>query len=457
MEQKENKLGVMPIKKLTMVMGLPIMISMLIQALYNIVDTIFVAQISENATKAVSIAYPIQMLVIAVAVGTGVGLNSLLSRRLGEKNYQGANDAAKHGIVLGLLSWVIFLVFGLFFARTFFEKMTDNMEIVNAGADYLGICMVFSFGVFVQIMCERIMQGTGHSLGTMVIQGVGALVNIILDPIFIFGYFGAPKMGVAGAAVATVVGQIAGMILGLILVVLKVKEIDLSFRKFRMKAAIVKQIYIVGFPSIIMQSIMSFLMTVLNAVLMPVSELSVWVLGVYFKVQSFVFMPVFGLTNGLVPIIAFNYGAANKKRIYEAIRFGTIVSVAIMAAGTVIFLTIPELIVSMFNPTDATKAAAAYAFRIISSCFMLAGVSIVMSCVYTSVGNGLLSLIVSVVRQLAVLLPVSLILIYTVGVDAVWWAFPAAELVGIVISLVFMKYVDKKYIKPLPDIEREES
>lgn len=447
--EKENKLGVMPIKKLTMAMAFPIMISMIVQALYNIVDTVFVAQINENATKAVSIAFPIQMLVIAVSVGTGVGLNSLLSRRLGEKNFEAANDVARHGILLGVLSWVLFLIFGLVFSNTFFVSMTDNVEIIESGTAYLQICTVFSFGVFIQIMCERIMQGTGYSMGSMIVQGVGALINIILDPIFIFGYFGIPAMGVAGAAIATVTGQITAMACGIILVRLKVKDIHFSFRKFRIKSNIIKQIYVVGFPAIIMQSITSILIAVLNAVLMPVSEISVWVLGVYFKVQSFVFMPVFGLTSGLIPIIAYNMGAGNKKRIYAAIKFGTAVALGIMAAGTILFMAVPELIVSMFNPSETTSAAAAYAFRVISTGFVFAGFSIVMSCVYTSVGNGLLSLVLSLVRQLVVLLPAALILVYTVGADMVWWAFPLSEAVGIVISLLFMKYVDKKYIKPI--------
>lgn len=455
---KENKMGVLPVKKLLVTMALPIMISMLVQALYNVVDSVFVGQYSENAFAAVSLAFPVQMLIIAVAVGTGVGMNSLVSRRLGEKKFGDANEGVSAGIFLGIISWIGFAVFGIFFSQMFFDAFTTGIEggteIAAMGTQYVLICTVFSFGVFIQITCERIMQSTGVTIYNMITQITGAVINIILDPILIFGLGPFPEMGAAGAAIATVIGQVAAMLISLYFVNKKIKEVKIKMRGFRPKKRIIGEIYKVGIPSIVMQAITSVMIVGFNFILVyfyapDVSAAAVSVLGAYFKLQSFIFLPVLGLTNGLIPIVAYNYGARYKQRITDVIRFATFLAVIIMIAGMVVFQLFPEALLQMFNATPTMLELGVQALRIISLCFAFAGVGIVFSSVFQAVGNGVLSMIVSLCRQLVVILPAAYLLSLFGSVNDVWYAFPIAECVSLVLSIFFFRYVGRKYIKPL--------
>lgn len=453
--KKENKLGTMPVKKLVVSMALPLIISNLVQALYNIVDSVFVAQISENATKAVSLAFPLQMLMIAVSVGTGVGMSSLMSRRLGEKNFKDAEICANQGFFLAGCSYAAFLVFGLLFAEPFFRAATDNAEICSMGISYLKTVTCLSFGLFLQINCERILQGTGNALWSMILQLVGAVANIILDPILIFGWLGLPALGVTGAAAATVCGQILAAVCSVIVILKKVKEVRISFIKMKPKGSMILTIYRVGLPSIIMQALNSVILTVTNALLMPISEVSVWILGVYFKVQSFVFMPVFGLNNGVIPIVAYNYGARRKRRIKEAMTFSLSIALSIMALGTLALWIFPGALLSMFKPSPETAQAACRAFRIIASSFVFSGVSIVFSAVFQALGKGFSSLMISAIRQALVLLPVLIALLYLVGAEAVWYAYPAAEIVACILSIIIMTRTYRRRIAVLPDEEED--
>ncbi len=448
-------MGVMPVKKLLVKISLPIMISMLVQALYNIVDSIFVGQFSDKAFTAVSLAFPLQMLVISVAVGTGVGVNSLLSRRLGEKRPKQAAKVAANGIFLALISAVVFAVVGMTCSRTFFEAFSQDADIVRMGTEYLTICITFSISVFMQITFERIMQGTGLTIYNMVIQLTGAIINIILDPILIFGYLGFPQMGIAGAAIATVIGQTVAMALGWYFTKKKVKEISVTMKGFRPDKRIIGGIYKVGVPSIIMQSIVSVMMVGFNMILIGFSEAAVSVLGAYGKLQSFVFMPIFGLCSGLIPIVAYNYGARSPKRITETIKYALILSVSIAAVGIVVFQLFPTQLLAMFNATPVMVDVGGTAFRIISICFPLASVGIVFSSVFQAVGNGVLSMIISICRQLAVILPVAYLLAQVGGLYAVWFAFPIAECVSLVLSLFFFRFVKKRYLQPLEQDKKE--
>lgn len=450
-DTKENKLGTMPIKRLVISMALPLIVSNLVQALYNIVDSIFVAQISENATKAISLAFPIQMLIIAVAVGTGVGTSSLMSRKLGEKNFKDAGIAANQGFFLAACGYLLFLVFGIFFAGIFFTSTTDNAEICEMGISYLQICCCGSLGVFMQINCERILQGTGNATWSMILQIIGAVTNIILDPILIFGYFGLPAMGIAGAAAATICGQMLAATLGVIVVLKKTKEFTISLRQMKPHGRMILTIYQVGFPSVIMQALNSVIISVINALLMPVSELSVWIIGVYFKIQSFVFMPIFGLNNGIIPIIAYNYGARRRKRIMETFRFSLVIAMSVMCAGTLIFLLVPDLLLGMFNPTAETMEAGCSALRIISLCFPFCAVSIVCSGTFQALGKGFSSLLISAIRQALVLLPVFIALLYLVGPHSVYYAYPAAEIVACILSTIIIIRTYKKQLAGIPE------
>ena len=450
-ERKENRMGTMPVGKLLVTMSLPIMISMLIQALYNIVDSIFVAQIGENALTAVSLAFPVQNLIIAVGIGTGIGINSLLSRRLGERRYDDAKAAAENGILLSLCNWLVFAVFGGLFSEAFFRAFTDNPEIISMGTDYLTVCTVFSFGCFMQFACERILQATGITIYNMITQATGAIINIILDPIMIFGLFGFPKLGVKGAAVATVIGQIVAMLMGLWFNAKKNKEIHMDFRHFRPNGRIIGEIYKVGVPSIVMQSIGTVMTIGMNKILIAFSETAVAVFGVYFKLQSFVFMPIFGLTNGLVPIVAYNYGARKRHRITGSIRHALVYALSIMALGTLIFQLFPAPLLRLFKASDALLAIGVPALRIISISFVGAGIGIVLSSVFQAMGNGVLSLTMSVARQLAVLLPVAWLMARFVGLDAVWAAFPVSEYVSVTIALFMYRYVYHNHIATLAE------
>ena len=444
-------LGTMKMTRLIPKVSVPIMISMLVQALYNVVDSIFVAQYSADALTAVSLAYPLQMLMIAVSVGLGVGINSLISRRLGEKRHDEAVEAARNGVFLQLCGYALFLVFGMFMAKPFFTVMTDSAVLQELGGTYLSIVCAASFGLFMSITLERMMQATGNSMLSMTTQLTGAVVNIILDPIMIFGLLGFPAMGVAGAAVATVVGQISGMSLGLYLNQTKNRELRLSMRGFRPDKGVIRGILDVGFPSIIMQSISSVMNVMFNMILMPFGNAAVNVLGVYFKLQSFIFMPVFGLSNGMVAVVGYNFGARLKKRVYEAIRVALIIAVAIMVVGTVLFMAIPEVMLSMFESGESREMTdiGVVALRVISSCFVFAAVGIILSTVFQAVGKGTYSLWMSLCRQLVVLIPSAWIFAQLGGVNAVWWSFPFAEVVSLVMCLVLFRRVDRKMLKHL--------
>lgn len=445
----ENKMGVMPIPKLLISMALPMMIAMLVQALYNVVDSIFVSQLGENALTAVSLAFPIQNLMIAVATGTGVGVNALLSKSLGEKNFPLVNKAAINAVFLYVCSYLLFLVFGLTGVRFFFTSQTDVAEIVEYGVDYLQICCIASFGLFLQICFERLLQSTGKTFHTMLVQGVGAVMNIILDPIFIFGLLGMPRMEVAGAALATVLGQIGGMLVGLFFNLAKNPEIHLSLRGFRPDWQTIKRIYAVGVPSIVMASISSVMTFGVNKILLAFSSTATAAFGVYFKLQSFIFMPVFGLNNGMVPIISYNYGARNKARIIHTIKLSIAYAVLIMVVGFGIFQLFPDKLLAMFNASPELLAIGVPSLRIISVSFLFAGFCIVAGSVFQSMGNGVHSLIVSVARQLVVLLPVAFLLSLTGRLEAVWWAFPIAELVSVALSSLFLFHTYKRVIKPI--------
>lgn len=442
----ENKMGVMPVGKLLLSMSVPMMISMLVQALYNIVDSMFVAQLNENALTAVSLAFPIQNLMIAVGTGTGVGVNALVSRSLGEKNTEHANKAANNGVYLSLFSFLAFALLTGFFGKIFFQVQTKDAQIISYGADYVRIVGIMSFGIFFQFIFERLLQSTGKTLYTMVTQSLGAIINIILDPIMIFGLFGFPGMEVAGAALATVVGQIVAASLAFWFNVRKNKELHISITKYRLSGIVVKQIYSVGIPSIIMASIGSVMTFGMNKILMAFTSTATAVFGVYFKLQSFIFMPVFGLNNGLVPIAAYNYGARKPNRIMKSIKLSIIYAEAIMFVGVLIFQFFSADLLGIFNASDSMLEIGVPALRIISLSFLLAGFGIVCSSVFQALGHGMLSLIVSVLRQLVVLLPAAFILSRTGGLSVIWWAFPIAEIFAGVISFIFIRHVYRKEI-----------
>ena len=447
--QPENKMGVMPVPKLLISMALPMMIAMLVQALYNVVDSIFVSQLGENALTAVSLAFPIQNLMIAVATGTGVGVNALLSKSLGEKNFDQVNKAASNAVFIYICSYLAFLIFGLVGVRLFLTSQTDIPEIVEYGVDYLQICSIASFGLFLEICFERLLQSTGKTFYTMIVQGIGAVMNIILDPIFIFGLLGVPKMGVAGAAVATVLGQIAGMLVGIFFNTARNPEIHLSLKRFRPDWLTIKRIYAVGIPSIVMASISSVMTFGMNKILLAFSSTATAAFGVYFKLQSFIFMPVFGLNNGMVPIISFNYGARNKTRIIQTIKLSIAYAMLIMMVGFGIFQLFSDRLLAMFNASPDLLAIGVPALRIISVSFLFAGFCIVAGSVFQSMGNGVHSLIVSVARQLVVLLPVAFMLSLTGNLEAVWWSFPIAEVASVILSGLFLWNTYKKVIKPI--------
>ena len=446
---KENKMGTMPINKLLISMSLPMMISMLVQALYNVVDSIFVSQISENALTAVSLAFPVQNFMIAVGVGTGVGINALLSRSLGEKKFEQANKVANNGVFLAVLSYIAFLILGIIFSRRFFQWQTDIKDIVDGGYSYLIIVTTCSFGMYGQIVFEKLMQSTGKTIFSMTTQLTGAIVNIVLDPILIFGLFGFPKLGISGAAIATVIGQICGMSLGIYLNTTKNKEIKVEVKNFRPSLRTIKEIYAVGIPSIIMASIGSVMTFGLNKILLVFSSTATAVFGVYFKLQSFIFMPVFGINNGMVPIIAYNYGARNKDRLMKTVKISIMYGISIMLIGLVIFQVFPKELLSLFNASDKMISIGVPALRTISISFLFAGYCIVVSSMFQALGNGVMSMIVSLVRQLIVLLPVAYLLSKSGNLNMVWWAHPIAEIASVCLSVIGFKYVYKKEVLPL--------
>ena len=448
---RENKMGVMPVGKLLMSMSLPIMISMLIQALYNIVDSMFVARISEDALTAVSLAFPIQNLMIAVATGTGVGMNSLLSKALGAKDFDRANRAATNGLFVLVLSCVPFMLFGGLLTDWFMRTQTDIESIILHGDSYLRVVCLVSVGAFGAIAVERLLQATGKTVYSMITQAVGAVVNIALDPVLIFGLCGLPAMGVTGAAVATVISQCVSFVLGIVFNVCCNREISLSYRGFRPDGHIIGRIYAVGVPSILMASIGSVMTFFMNRILIAFSSTATAVLGVYFKLQSFIFMPIFGLNNGLVPIVSYNYGAKKKKRMMRSIKLAILTALCIMAAGFLAFELIPDQLMGLYNASEHMLSIGEPALRIIGIHFLIAGYCIVAGSVFQALGNALPSLITSLTRQLVVLLPVAWLLAQTGNVNNVWWAFPIAEVMSAAMTTLFFVREYRAKIKPLPE------
>lgn len=452
----ENKMGTMPIGKLLWSMSLPAMLSMFIQAMYNIVDSIYVAQIGEHALTAVSLAFPVQNLIIAVAVGTGVGLNSLISRRLGEKKLDQADKAASHGIIIALAAAAVFALFGFFLTKPFFQAFTSDAEIISMGVSYTSIVTIFSFGCFVEIAIEKTLQATGNMIWPMVFQLTGAILNIIFDPIFIFGMFGMPKLGVTGAAVATVGGQIISMVLAAYVIYAKNHAVKISFKNFKIELPILRDIFSVGFPSIIMQSIGSVMTMGMNNILMRFSSSAVAVFGVYFKLQSFVFMPVFGLGQGALPIMGYNFGARNKTRLVHTIKLSCAISATIMTIGLLIFEFLPVQLLSLFNATEDMLSIGVPALRIICISFPLAAMGISFSNFFQAVGRGVNSLFISVLRQLILLLPMAWIFAQFFTIHQVWLAFPLAEMVAAVASVILFLRVYKNDIVDLEYYEPNE-
>ena len=447
-QQTENKMGVMSVNKLLITMSLPMMISMLVQALYNIVDSIFVSKINEYALRAVSLAFPIQSLMIAVAVGTAVGLNAFLSKTLGEKDYEKANVIAENGVFIEFASFLVFAVIGLLVSRPFFLSQTDIPEVAEYGTIYLTICCCASFGIFTQMAFERLLQSTGKTFYTMITQGVGAVTNLILDPIFIFGLFGLPEMGVAGAALATVLGQVVAGGLAIYINHKVNTELHLSFKGFRPDGHLILQIYKVGIPSIVMQAIGSVMTYGMNLILGAFGAAQT-VFGIYFKLQSFIFMPVFGLNNGMVPIIAYNYGAKKRERVIQTMKSSIMYAVGIMLVGLVVMEIIPAQLIGLFNATDELIELGVPALRIICLSFCFAGFCIVVGSVFQALGNGVYSMIISIARQLCVLLPVAYLLSLSGNVNLIWWSFPIAEIASVTMSTFFLVKINREVISKI--------
>ena len=451
LSEPENIMGTMDVNPLLIKLSIPMMISMLVQALYNVVDSIFVARVSENALTAVSLAFSLQNLMFAVGIGTGVGVNALLSKSLGEKNQYRANKTAENGLFLALCSYLVFLVLGLTVVRPYFYAQTADADIAEQGIRYLTICCVLSLGMFMQVMNEKLLAATSRTTLSMISQLVGAIVNIILDPIFIFGYCGEALSGTTGAALATVIGQFCGAGVSFYLNLRKNPDIQLDFKGFRPSAEAIKRIYVVGLPSIAMQCVGSVMTFLMNQILMAFTATAVAVFGVYFKLQSFVFMPIFGMNNGMVPIISYNYGARKPERVKKTIRLSVFYAECIMLVGFCIFQFLPDKLLGLFAASDAMLAIGVPALRIICPHFLLAGAGIVLSSVFQALGNGVFSLTVSICRQLVVLIPAAWLLSRTGEVNMVWWAFIIAEVVSLALSLVFMARINRTVIVPLSE------
>ena len=447
-----NKMGTQNIGKLLFTMALPMIISMLVQALYNVVDSIFVAQISENAVTALGLAFPIQNLIIGFSTGIGVGMNALLSKSLGEGRQDRANLAAGNGTVLTGIAIVLFMLFGIFGAKPYFAMQSTNEEIVRFGTNYTAICCIFSLGVFVQILGEKLLQGTGRTIYTLYIQGTGAIINIILDPILIFGWFGMPEMGIAGAAVATVIGQWIAAVLAIIFNFKCNPEVQFALQYLKLKWETVKPILTVGIPSIIMMAIGSVMNFGMNQIFLSFpadGETAAGVFGVYFKLQSFFFMPVFGLNNATIPIVAFNYGARNPKRITSTLKLTVASVMCIMILGLLVFQFIPEVLLMPFNPSETFESMGVSALRIISSIFPLAAIGIALGASFQALGNGIYSTITSLCRQLIMLLPAAYLLSLSGEINLVWWSFPIAEVVSLAVTLILFTRIYRQKIRPL--------
>ena len=437
---RENKMGVLPVGRLLASMAIPMMISMLVQAMYNVVDSVFVSRISENALNAVSLAFPLQNLMIAVGAGTAVGINALLSRSLGEKHQDMADRAAGTGIFLSLCNAVVFACIGIFLSRAFFMAQAKSVpEIVEMGTAYTRICLGLSVGLFSQFCFERLLQSTGRTVLAMTTQLVGAVINIVLDPVFIFGLCGMPRLGVTGAAVATVLGQMVAAVLAIVMNLKKNPDIHIRPRLIRWDKTVAREIYRVGVPSIVMQSIGSVMTFGMNKILFVFTPTATAVFGAYFKIQSFIFMPVFGLNNGMVPIISYNYGAARPDRVWKTVRLTIFTAVGIMCLGFLAFQTIPDVLLSLFDASAEMTAIGVPALRTISISFLLAGFCIIAGSVCQAIGNPLYSMVVSVCRQLVVLLPAAWLLSRTGRLELVWWSFPIAEIASVTLSTIFLR------------------
>ena len=437
---RENKMGVLPVGRLLASMAIPMMISMLVQALYNVVDSVFVSRISENAFNAVGLAFPLQNLMIAVGAGTAVGINALLSRSLGEKRQDMADRAAGTGIFLSLCNAVVFACIGIFLSRAFFMAQAKSVpEIVEMGTAYTRICLGLSVGLFSQFCFERLLQSTGRTVLAMTTQLVGAVINIVLDPVFIFGLCGMPRLGVTGAAVATVLGQMVAAVLAIVMNLKKNPDIHIRPRLIRWDKTVAREIYRVGVPSIVMQSIGSVMTFGMNKILFVFTPTATAVFGAYFKIQSFIFMPVFGLNNGMVPIISYNYGAARPDRVWKTVRLTIFTAVGIMCLGFLAFQTIPDVLLSLFDASAEMTAIGVPALRTISISFLLAGFCIIAGSVCQAIGNPLYSMVVSVCRQLVVLLPAAWLLSRTGRLELVWWSFPIAEIASVTLSTIFLR------------------
>ncbi len=450
---QENKMGTMPIGKLVFNMSLPMMVSMMVQALYNIVDSIFVAKLSENALTAVSLAFPLQTLLIAVGTGTGVGMNALLSKSLGEKDFKKANKTATNAAFIYAVSYIVFLILGFTVVKPFYRSQVGSAdaEIMTMGVDYLSTVMIFSFGIFTQVFFERLLTSTGRTIFSMTSQLSGAVTNIILDPILIFGMFGAPKMGVTGAAVATVIGQcVAGLVAGICNHKFN-HEVRFQFKGFKPDFKIIGTIYAVGIPSIIMQSIGSVMTYCMNRILIEFSSTATAVFGVYFKLQSFFFMPVFGLNNGITPIIAYNYGARQRKRMVKTIKVSLVTAFCLTFIGFVLFESIPQALLGLFNASDDMLKIGVPALRTIGVHYLIAWFCIIAGTVFQALGKAVFSMVVSIMRQLVVLVPAAYLLAKFGGLHMVWWSFPIAEVMSFIVSLTFLIKIWNDIIKDIPE------
>lgn len=454
---KSVKLGTMPIGKLLAVMSLPAMLSMLVQSLYNVVDSIFVSQINDYAVTALSVAFPIQLFLLAFAVGIGIGTNSLISRKLGEGNFLQASLTAKNGLILSLITTSIFSVCGLLFSRYFIGLFTTNPQVIEMGTQYLTIVTVFSAGFYVEILLAKTLQATGNMIIPMVAQLIGALTNIILDPILIFGYLGFPAYGIQGAAIATITGQFFALTFTVIMFKIKSHDVNFSFKGFKPQAKIMLKILAVGIPAIFINSVASITLIILNGILKTLSEFGIPILGIYFRLQSFIFMPIFGLSQGAMPIMGYNYGAKNKARFIQTCKLTLTVALAIMIFGTIIFQVFPKELFKLFNASDDMISMGVPAMRIISLCFLPAAFAIIITTMFQSIGHGLKSLFMTITRQLAVLIPFAILLSNQIGITGIWLSYPIAEIVTVSIFLpvsliTISKLFDKNKDMPLPQI-----
>lgn len=446
---QENKMGVMPVGKLLVNMALPMIISMLVQALYNIVDSVYVSQVSESAVTALSLAFPVQNMQIGFAVGVGVGVNALLSQSLGRKDQESVNWAAGQGVFLALVATGLFMLFGFFGVRPYYTMQSTVAETVEGGIAYTSICCIFTVGIFIQVLCERLLQSTGRAMQTMILQGTGAIINIILDPVFIHGWWGMPRMGVAGAAVATVIGQCTGAVLGIYLNLRHNPEVQLHVKFMKPNWKVIAPILEVGIPSVVMNGIGSVMNFGMNQILQGFNEVATGVFGIYYKLQSLFFMPLFGINNATISILAYNYGARKPKRIVHTLKLATAVAVCIMLVGLAVFQLFPQALLGIFNPTEEFLAIGVKALRILCLPFPVAAICISLGASFQALGKGSYSTIVSLCRQLIVLLPAAYLLSLTGSVDNVWWSFPIAEVMSaLVTGLLFAKLYRQK-VKPL--------